>query len=393
MRRRPAFPRGFFAPLLLLLIFSETARGEEGAPSSVPTFTLSGYLEGYYQWNFGQPGNGITAFRGYDNRHNSLTLSNAVMSVQGELGPLSGILSLQTGSTGESYSLAEPSLAGGGGANASSSEVWKHIQQANGQIKVPGKAAVKVSGGVFLSPIGPEGIAVKDNWNGSRSQLFFALPAYHSGVRVQVPLNSSLALTGGVFNGWNNIVDNNPEKSFFVQAGYGPSDRFNLSFVFFTGVERSPDAPEGRAWRQTFDLHATFHATPWLSLLVHADGGFEPNAFGTSGWAAGAAYARVRFHSQVHLALRGEFFYEVVAENEEGRASPIFWPVPWVTAGTATLEVRPVDSLSLRLELRHDRAGGEIFFGGDVAGDGQATPFVANRSSQTTLTIGLTAWL
>jgi hypothetical protein len=33
-----------------------------------------------------------------------------------------------------------------------------------------------------------------------------------------------------------------------------------------------------------------------------------------------------------------------------------------------------------------------MYFGGNVAGDGGATPCVANRASQDTLTIGATTW-
>jgi hypothetical protein len=45
-----------------------------------------------------------------------------------------------------------------------------------------------------------------------------------------------------------------------------------------------------------------------------------------------------------------------------------------------------------RVELRHDQADGDMFFGGDVEGDGEVVPFVANRTSQDTLTVAAVAW-
>src|SRR4051812_32111040 len=37
--------------------------------------TFGGYAEVDYSWNFNQPSNSITNYRGFDNRHNSFTIS------------------------------------------------------------------------------------------------------------------------------------------------------------------------------------------------------------------------------------------------------------------------------------------------------------------------------
>ena len=71
--------------------------------------TLGGYVEAGYQWNFNQPSNGVTAYRGFDTRHNTFTLSNVVLDASGSLGPVSARLALQVGHTPETYYLAEPS--------------------------------------------------------------------------------------------------------------------------------------------------------------------------------------------------------------------------------------------------------------------------------------------
>lgn len=56
-----------------------------------------------------------------------------------------------------------------------------------------------------------------------------------------------------------------------------------------------------------------------------------------------------------------------------------------------TLEYRPTDNLSLRLEHRHDHADDKVYFGGAVALDPEMTP-ISDRRSQDTLTAGITAW-
>ena len=67
--------------------------------SSERPFTLGGYAEALYQWNFNDPSNGITNFRGFDNRHNSFTLSNVALDANWDDGDLIGRLTLQVGHT------------------------------------------------------------------------------------------------------------------------------------------------------------------------------------------------------------------------------------------------------------------------------------------------------
>src|SRR5262249_4409978 len=157
--------------------------------ASKANLTIGGYSEVFYQWNFNEPSNGITNYRGFDNRHNAFTIANAVIDAAGSLGPIKGHLvtahvALQIGHTPDTYYLAEPFSPGSAGAGATSTAVWKYIQQANVGYRAPLGCGLLFEGGIFLSPIGPEGMAVKDQWNWSRSNLFFGLPFYHTGLRV-----------------------------------------------------------------------------------------------------------------------------------------------------------------------------------------------------------------
>lgn len=367
-----------------------------------PALALTGLVESYYQWNFNDPSSGITNARGFDNRHNSFTLSNVALDAQFDDGALLGRLTLQVGAAPSTYYLAEPALPGSGAANASGPELWKYVQQAYAGYRfefpalarlAPARAdrGLSVTAGLFLSPIGPESLAVRDNWTWSRSNLFFGLPFYHAGVRAQAPVSEHLQLTVAVTNGWNDVVDNNDDKSLWAQLLYSDATR-TASLLAFTGVERPTGAAEGRAFRHLLDAHLTWHLSPALSVLLHGNAGLEPNDFGTSRWIAGALAARLALCPTLFLAGRADVFAEHVASNDEGAASPIFWPVEWLTSGTLTLEARPHPRASFRLELRHDLAEADLFFGGAVTGDGAATPYVPNRDHQTTATLGATTW-
>jgi hypothetical protein len=365
-----------------------------GGPTAAPaSFTLGGYAEAFYQWNINAPSNGLTALRGFDNRHNTFTIANVAFDAQWDFEDVVGRVTLQVGHTADTYYAAEPGLAGGGGVNATSAALWKYVQQGfvGYRFKVLQRSLL-VQGGIFLSPIGPEGMAVRDNWTWSRSNLFFGLPFYHTGLRATYAVSDAWAVTIAGYNGWNSVTDNNAGKSVSVQATWTKPDQLALSLLYFGGVERPTGAPEGQAWRHLFDAHLTWLATPRLSFLAHANAGFEPNRFGVSSWAAGALYARFQVLPVLFLVARGDAFFEQVPTNGDGTASSIFWPVPWMASGTLTADFRPHPRVSARFEVRHDRAGGDAFFGGAVDGDGVMQPFRANRPTQTTFTAGLTTW-
>ena len=362
------------------------------AQPSGPTVKLDGYVEVHYSRNFNEPSNGITNFRGFDNRHDTFTLSNAVLGGTFDYESLSGRLALQIGHTPGTYYLAEPLSPGAGGAAGTSADVFKYIQQAYAGWKAPLGRGLLLQGGVFLSPIGYEGMAVKDNWNWSRSDLFFGLPCCHTGLRATYEATDRLTVMAVVCNGWNSVVDNNDHKSIEAQVIYKVPDRLTLSVLYFGGNERPKGAPEGEPWRNLFDVWAQLDATRWLSFAAQANAGFEQNTFGTSYWGTGALYARVQPASWLYLAARGDVFREHAASNADGTASRIFWPADTVGSATLTADLRPHSNVSFRLEYRHDQADGDMFFAGTVAGDGTTTPYVANARSQDTLTAGLTAW-
>jgi hypothetical protein len=366
-------------------------------PDEKPLFKLTptGYVEAYYAYNFNRPSNGITNARGFDNRHSTFSLANAVLGANWEAGPVGGRLTLQVGSTPSTYYGNEPLLAGTSAANASSTELWKYIQEAFVNYKAPIGRGLLIQLGIFMSPIGWESIAVKDNWNWSRSNLFFGYPFYHTGLNLQYFWTEELQTNVSVFNGWNSVVDNNEEKSIQSNIQYDVPNKISLQALYFGGVERPTGSPEGPYWRHHFDFYAQYDFTSWLAAAAQADYGWEPNRIGTAHWFAGAAYARFKPFQRIYVALRGDRFQEHLATSPGSPSStPLFFGgAEWVSSGTVTVDVRPHDQISFRLEYRHDAAETPIYFGRNVIGDGsQASPYVANARTQDTLLLGSTAW-
>lgn len=358
---------------------AESAAALLGDTGIAGAFTLSGYAEAFYQWNFNQPADGVTDFRGFDNRHNSFTISNVALDVRWDFKRVIGRVALQVGHTPSTYYLAEPGFGGGSASNRTNAELWKYLQQANVGYSFDLNPDLLIEAGLFLSPIGPEAMQVKENWNYSRSNLFFGLPYYHTGVRASLPLGEQWSVTLAGFNGWNSVVDNNPAKSMLAQATWTLPKRAAFSVLYFGGIERPVGALEGQPWRHLLDAHLTWVVNERLSLLAHANGGFEPNDLGVAWWAAGALYGRVMLFDWWFIAARVDAFYERVPAG----SAPLFWRAPFMASQTLTLDFRPHPQVSARLEYRHDEAGGPVF-------SSSAGP--ASLPRQDTLTLGMTSW-
>jgi hypothetical protein len=240
--------------------------------------------------------------------------------------------------------------------------------------------------GLFLSPIGPESMAIKDSWNWSRSNLFFGLPFYHTGARASYA-RGPWVYTLAVYNGWNSVVDNNSQKSLSAQAVFSRAP-LTMSLLYLGGVERPPDAPEGKPWRHLYDAYVTWDATAELAFTANLNAGFERSALGAARWFAGAVYARLQLAEPLFVALRADLF----REHAPPQATPLFWPVAWVSSATATLDYRPTDHLSIRTEYRHDQAADPLYFSRTAPLDPTSGQYVATRQRQDTLTLGATAW-
>lgn len=336
--------------------------GVASADPDPPATKLGGYVEVYGAFNTNDPANGVTNLRAFDDRSASFVLQNVMLEGTWTQGAVSGRLALQAGDAGDLYYQAEPVHPPAGSAPATGPEAFRHIQEAYFAWAAPDR--IELAAGVFLSPIGPETVAEHAVWNWSRGNLFFALPFYHTGVRFKRPLgDSGWSVIAMVANGWNSIVDNNHTPSVDVIAAYSKGDWLG-QVQYFGGVETT-------SWRHLFDAYVQGPLAPHLTLLVHGDAGFEPNA----SWAGGAAYLKLDLTKQWAAIARGDYLHDTHS---------ILLPVEWVASGTATAQYQPTNGLLFRLELRHDQAASDAYFSGNAV--------MPDSRHQNTVTVGATAW-
>ncbi len=380
----------------VLLLCPATASAQETpkVDPDAPVFTPLGYVETYIQYNFNHPSNKISNDLGFDNRSETFSLANAALGGEAKWGPVSAHLLFQIGTTPSTYYRSEPNVAGASGAAPSNADVWKYVQEAYLGYVAPVGRGLLIQAGLFLSPIGPESMAVKDNWFWSQSNLFFALPFYETGVRLKYPLSDAWTLSVGAYNGWNEVVDDNGQKTIEARATY-QTERVLAQALYSGGIERPTGAPEGPAWRHDLDAYGQVKLTERVSVLAHANTGWEDNRLGVANWYAGQIAARWQMTGALAVVARGDRFYENLAHRDGVDSTPIFFNgVPWVSSATATFEVKPHDHILFRLEYRHDQADGDLYFRSTVSGNGStATPYVPNAHFQDTVTLGATAYL
>jgi hypothetical protein len=342
--------------------------------------------EVYYQLNLNRPDTKITNARGFDTRAETFSLQLA--SIGARLAWRSRVwtqLTLQTGLAPSTYTLAEPTLAGSAFAGPSDATLWRFVQEGYGGVAL--SDALSVEAGVFLSPVGIDPIPARDKWHWTSSNLGYGVPFYHTGARMSWQAAPAHALALWVVNGFNSVVDDTPGPSAMLTYAWTPADTFTLSALYYGGVERSPGDAAGAAWLHMGDVWARWQAHERLGLALHANAGVEPNALGTTWWAAGAAYARVGLTDALSLGARGDVFRERKAARGGQTAGALFWSPDWVASATTTLDWRPVEHMSLRLEHRLDRAAQPLYYQGD-------DPIEAPTArGQQTITLGLNTWL
>ena len=89
---------------------------------------------------------------------------------------------------------------------------------------------LQIDVGKFVTPAGAEVIETNQNWNYSRSLLFYdAIPYYHFGARAKYTFNDKWSITGYATNGWNNVVTTNTGKTGGFSLAWNATKKITLT--------------------------------------------------------------------------------------------------------------------------------------------------------------------
>jgi hypothetical protein len=310
---------------------------------------LTGFVDTYYSYNFNTPAKecatvgGVAIFNclhNFDVAHNSFSLNMAELALEKKptTDSRGGFrIDLDYGSAAAIVAGADP-----GGT------IYQNIQQAYVSYLAPTKTgSLQFDFGKFVTPAGNEVIETKDNWNYSRSLLFaLAIPYYHMGMRAAYSPNDKVTVSGFLFNGWNNSVDNNTGKSVGASVTLKPSPALAITENYIGGPEITGNNSD---WRHLSDTVVTYTATPQVSLALNYDWGKEL----TSQWQGIAAYVKYQPNAMFAVTPRYEYY-----KDRDG-----------FTTGTAqnlqeftlTFEFKHKDGALMRVEYRGDMSDTPFF--------------------------------
>lgn len=340
---------------------------------SVGPMDLSGFIDGYYSYNFNTPtaaANGqANDLYNFNDKTDQFNLAAAKLTLNHDPDPVGAHIDLIFGRTNDFMNAAS--------ANTTSSDQLNYIEQAFLSAKPPKAKGFELDFGKFVTAAGAEVIEAKDDWNYSRSLLFsWAIPYWHFGARTSMPVSKSETLGFQVVNGWNNISKTNGGVTLGVTSSYvKPKATWNADW--YGGPE---NATTTNGWRNLFDTTLLLTPTPKFNAYINYDYGQNRDAVAAEGdtnlnhW-QGVAFAG---HGQVTgtqaLSARFEYFNDPNG-FETGTAQHLY-------EFTGTYEYKWAEGLLTRIEYRRDWSNVNFFHKND-------TSLV---DAQSTVTAGLIAF-
>jgi hypothetical protein len=230
----------------------------------------------------------------------------------------------------------------------------QHLKEGYLSYFAPLGKSLQIDAGKFVTPAGAEVIETNQNWNYSRSLLFYyAIPYYHFGVRAKYSFNDKWSIAGYAVNGWNNTVDNNSGKTGGVSIAWNATKKLAITQNYLSGPE-----PVGTvsSWRNLSDTVVAYNPTTKLSFIANVDYGRQQKLSSTqtpADWSGIAGYVKYAFNPKVALAGRYEYFND---HDGFDTGKP-----QHMNGFTGTFERRIADHLLSRMEVRHDSSNQDFF--------------------------------
>src|SRR5215510_9845969 len=351
----------------------EEAKKNDGVLRFFRDVEVNGVVDGYYGYNNNKV-DMFTQDRAFDVRHNAFSLQLAKLTLQkanSKESPLGFRVDLGAGETVDRIISV---------SDASRNDATKHVLQAYASYVAPIGSGLTIDFGKMYTPVGAEVIETKDNFNYSRGWLFTYGPYYHTGFRVKYAFNDKAALSGFIFNGWDNVFENNVDKNagktVGFQLGLTPSKKFGLTQTYLAGPEAPlanvPDISARDNWRHVADTVVSVFATDKLTLLGNFVYGSDADNDGVRGhWTGFAGYFKYAFNNRFAFAPRFEVF-----NDKGGLRTGVAQTLKDITL---TQELKLSGNFITRFEYRRDFSNQNVFTNSSGAA----------KDNQNTFTLGI----
>ncbi|TGE21653.1 porin [Hymenobacter aquaticus] len=254
---------------------------------------LSGFVDGYYRYNFNNPGeapyNNLTSFT---NSHNSFELGMVSLKAEHTVGKVGFVADLGFGRRAEEFSYNDD-------------HTRLAIKQAF--ITYAPTENVKLTGGSWATHIGYEAVDAYLNRNYSMSYLFSYGPFFHTGLKAELTLGNT-TLMAGVANPTDLKSASSMPKTLIGQVATTSADGKVKAYLNYQG-----GAQHDSLRVQQADVVLTYAVSRLLSFSGNGTMQYRQQR-GETGWSdyqawwGGALYANLDPVPWFGLTLRGEYF-------------------------------------------------------------------------------------
>ncbi|BDA80055.1 hypothetical protein LPTSP3_g29850 [Leptospira kobayashii] len=378
------FKTKLYSLILFLFAFAVYAEDKDLEPpkekKEEPVQTVSlpkslkfgGFIDSYYLYNNNLPKATERKYTTQGVRNQEFNVNLAYIDMKVDEEKYRGRLALQYGTSVNTNYSSEPTKDTG-----SNQLGVRNLQEAYVGFRLADKTWV--DGGIYFGHIGFESWISHLNWNYTRAYALDYVPYYSTGVRVSHEFTNKFSMQFHVMNGWQNITENNRDKSLGLQWKYKFTPSLTLIVNQFGGNE-APDN-ERKQLRLYNNTILEWHALEWMSLAGSFDAGaqkakqsllYEPwwNVWDSQNpiykdseakafrhWYHGTFWVSFKWDPAYRLSFRVERFYDpkqVMAQTGTRHG--------FMSNGyTATLDLLSWEPALLRFEYNYRRSADSIF--------------------------------
>ncbi|MFY7964647.1 MAG: porin [Chitinophagaceae bacterium] len=247
----------------IIVVVSLMATTLYSQDSSKSVINISGYIEGYYSFDFANPVNHTKNNFSYNHRmHNQIGINLAYIKANYEDKNTRANLALMTGDYTR-YNLANEPL------------ILQNILEANVGIRLSKYKNIWLDIGVMPSHIGFESAISQDCWTLTRSLLAENSPYFETGAKLTF-INKKKTLTTSflLLNGWQTIErkDGFNKLNAGAQITYKPNAKLTLNYSNFIGSVYPDSVKNTRTYH---NLYAIYEPNSKIGFTVGFDFGTE----------------------------------------------------------------------------------------------------------------------
>jgi len=222
-------------------------------------FRYGGYVSTYYAYyDADEESNGFVLFPTLAPRNNNFSLNMALLNFDYNSANARAAITLHYGDVPAS-SWPTP---------------FNAIQEARAGFKILKK--FWLDAGFFKTHIGLESFQPRENITSSMSIPNYYDPYYLSGAKLTYMASKKLILQVGIFNGYNEYIDNNKNKALDFSLNFNPNKDFSLTYNFLT-CDETPDNNPTKHQRYYQNFYASYYLKK-LTLGIDLNFGMQQNS-------------------------------------------------------------------------------------------------------------------